>query len=76
VPTTAHHYASEPERALKTGMNRMRAALCDLVEAIGLDETQERALVQTIKRMSYTTEENVADAIRDALRSRNGHGQA
>ena len=66
MPTTATHYRSEVERVVKVRMDQMRAAVCTMIEAVGLDERQERALVGSVKQASYRAEESIAEAIREA----------
>jgi hypothetical protein len=60
---------------LKEEMDRIRGRVCGLIEAVGLPERQERALVATFKALTYDTEkvitnEIIPDAVEDALRAR------
>ena len=67
--------SSDSPPSLKEEMDRIRGRVCGLIEAVGLPERQERALVATFKALTYDTEkvvqnEIIPDAIREAQRSR------
>jgi hypothetical protein len=55
----------ELEGEIRRSMNRLRGKLCGFVEACGLPERQERAIVSTLKNLSYDTEHDILDLLDD-----------
>lgn len=45
--------------------NRLRGRLCGLVESWGLDEKQERAMIGTLKALTYDSEKVVKQLLED-----------
>jgi hypothetical protein len=46
----------ERERVLAVEMNRLRGRLAGLVESWAVDERRERAMIATLKSLSYDSE--------------------
>lgn len=52
-----------PEEVVVDSMNRLRGRCCGLVESWGLDEKRERAMIQTLKSLSYDTQREIMEVI-------------
>lgn len=52
-----------PEEVVTDSMNRLRGRCCGLVESWGLDEKRERAMIQTLKSLSYDTQKEIMEVI-------------
>lgn len=48
--------AEDAGAVVSTEMNRLRGRLAGLVESWGLDEKRERAMIATLKSLSYDSE--------------------
>lgn len=46
----------DPDRLVSVEMNRLRGRLAGLIESWGLDERRERAMIQTLKSLTYDSE--------------------
>lgn len=55
--------ASDLEKEIHQGMDRLRGRLAGLIEACGLPERQERSLVATMKSITYDQEEALIDLL-------------
>jgi hypothetical protein len=53
----------ELETEVRRSFNRLRGKLCGFVEACGLPEKQERAIVSTLKNLSYDAESDIVDLL-------------
>lgn len=54
---------SDTESQVRREFNRMRGRLAGLIESWGLDEHREHAMIQTLKSMSYDSENDIVDLI-------------
>lgn len=43
--------------------NRLRGRLCGLVESWGLNEKQERGMIQTLKSLTYDSEKVIKELV-------------
>jgi hypothetical protein len=57
--------SQEFEDAVHKDMNRLRGRLAGALEAMGLDEKQERSAIALMKSITYDVEENLIDLIDD-----------
>jgi hypothetical protein len=55
----------EREDAVVNEFNRVRGRLCGLVESWGLDERRERAMISTLKSLTYDSEKIIKDLVKD-----------
>lgn len=55
-----------PEAQVSEEYNRLRGRLCGLVESWGVPEKQERAMIQTLKSLTYDSEALVKDLVEGA----------
>lgn len=53
----------ELEQAVRREFNRGRGRLAGLIESWGLDERREHAMIQTMKSMSYDSENAIANLV-------------
>lgn len=53
--------SAEVEGTIHAEMNRLRGRLCGLIESWGLDERRETACKQTLKSLTYDSEEKLVD---------------
>jgi hypothetical protein len=51
--------SAEVEKTIHAEMNRLRGRLCGLIESWGLDERRETACKQTLKSLTYDSEEKL-----------------
>ncbi len=51
--------SAEVEKTIHVEMNRLRGRLCGLIESWGLDERREQACKQTLKTLTYDSEEKL-----------------
>lgn len=51
------------EQAVADEYNRLRGRLCGLVESWGLPEKRERAMISTLKSLTYDSEAVVKDLV-------------
>jgi len=51
--------SAEVEKTIHVEMNRLRGRLCGLIESWGLDERRETACKQTLKTLTYDSEERL-----------------
>lgn len=51
------------EEIVHREFNRVRGRLFGCIEAMGLDERQERGAISTLKQLSYDSERVIIDAI-------------
>lgn len=54
---------TEPGTETHREFNRFRGKLAGFIEACGLPERQERAIISTMKQLSYEAEASVVDLI-------------
>lgn len=54
-----------PEEVIAAEFNRLRGRLCGFIEACGLPERQERGAIQTLKSLSYDSQEAIAELFKD-----------
>lgn len=52
------------EQAVADEYNRLRGRLCGLVESWGLTEKRERAMISTLKSLTYDSEATVKDLVK------------
>lgn len=55
---------TETVKTMREDMNRLRGRLFELVEAVGLNERQERALKGCIRTTTYDAQANLESALR------------
>jgi hypothetical protein len=53
------------EQAVADEFNRIRGRLCGLIESFGLPEKRERAMISTLKSLTYDSEAIVKDLVSD-----------
>lgn len=53
--------SAEVEKTVHVEMNRLRGRLCGLIESWGLDERRENACKQTLKSLTYDSEEKLVE---------------
>ncbi len=53
------------DEVLAAEFNRLRGRLCGLIESWGLEERRERAMISTLKSLSYDSEKVVKDLVKD-----------
>lgn len=51
------------EAQVSDEFNRLRGRLCGLIESWGVPERQERAMIQTLKSLTYDSEALVKDLV-------------
>lgn len=51
------------EQAVADEFNRIRGRLCGLIESFGLPEKRERAMISTLKSLTYDSEAAVKDLV-------------
>ena len=51
------------EQAVADEYNRLRGRLCGLVESWGLDTKRERAMISTLKSLTYDSEATVKELV-------------
>lgn len=56
--------ATDPEKALADGFNRLRGQLAGMIESFGLPARQERGAISTLKTLSYENQAELAEWIR------------
>lgn len=56
--------SAELEAHIRKSFNRSRGRLAGLIESWGLDEHRERAMIQTLKSLSYDDENDLVDLIK------------
>jgi hypothetical protein len=54
---------SAEQQAVADEYNRLRGRLCGLVESWGLPEKRERAMISTLKSLTYDSEAVVKDLV-------------
>lgn len=54
-----------PEAVVVDSFNRMRGRCCGLVESWGLDDKRERAMIQTLKSLTYDTQKEVMELLEE-----------
>jgi hypothetical protein len=54
---------TETEVFIRQIMNRFRGKMAGFVEALGLNERQERSIISTIKSLSYDVERSLVDEL-------------
>lgn len=47
--------------------NRLRGRMAGFIEACGLDERQERSMISTMKSLSYDIENEIVEALHEAM---------
>lgn len=55
----------DADSVVSTEYNRLRGRLCGLVESWGLDEKRERAMISTLKSLTYDSEKVVKELVND-----------
>lgn len=55
--------AADFEKEVHKGMNRLRGRLAGAIEAMGLDEKQERSAISLLKSITYDQEEALVNLI-------------
>lgn len=53
------------QQAVADEYNRLRGRLCGLVESWGLPEKRERAMISTLKSLTYDSEAVIKDLVND-----------
>lgn len=53
------------EEVVASEYNRLRGRLCGLVESWGLDSKRERAMISTLKSLTYDSEKLVKELVTD-----------
>lgn len=53
------------QQAVADEYNRLRGRLCGLVESWGLPEKRERAMISTLKSLTYDSEAVVKELVND-----------
>ena len=56
---------SDKETTVSQEFNRLRGRLCGLIESWGLDERRERAMISTLKSLTYDSEKEVKALVND-----------
>lgn len=56
-----------PDQQVVVEFNRVRGRLCGLIESWDLGEKRERAMIQTLKSLTYDGEKLVKEAIAEEL---------
>lgn len=56
-----------PEEVIAESMNRWRGRCCGLVESWGLDDRRTRAMIQTLKSLSYDTQREITEVIDELI---------
>jgi hypothetical protein len=51
------------QQAVADEYNRLRGRLCGLIESWGLDAKRERAMISTLKSLTYDSEGTVKDLV-------------
>jgi len=51
------------QQAVADEFNRIRGRLCGLIESFGLPEKRERAMISTLKSLTYDSEAVVKDLV-------------
>jgi hypothetical protein len=51
------------EEVITAEFNRVRGRLCGLIESWGLDEKRERAMISTLKSLTYDSEKVVKELV-------------
>lgn len=51
------------EQAVADSMNRLRGRLCGLIESWGVGEKQERAMISTLKSLTYDGQQEINEII-------------
>ncbi len=46
-------------------LNRLRGRLCGLIESWGLDDKRERAMIQTLKQLTYDSEAVIKEVVEE-----------
>lgn len=54
------------EGTVRSEFNRMRGRLCGFIEAVGMPEKQERGAIQTLKSLSYDSENLIVDLLSES----------
>lgn len=54
----------ELEQSIRREFNRARGRLAGLIESWGLDERREHAMIQTMKSLSYDSENAIVELIK------------
>lgn len=54
-----------PDAQVSVEMNRLRGRLAGLVESWGLDDKRERAMIATLKSLSYDSERVLKELVSD-----------
>lgn len=54
---------SDEEQAVADEYNRLRGRLCGLVESWGLSDKRERAMISTLKSLTYDSEAVVKELV-------------
>lgn len=54
-----------PDAQVSVEMNRLRGRLAGLVESWGLDDKRERAMIATLKSLSYDSERVLKELVTD-----------
>ena len=52
------------QKAVAAEYNRLRGRLCGLIESWGLPEKRERAMISTLKTLTYDSEATVKDLVK------------
>ena len=52
-----------PDAVLAAEFNRIRGRLCGLIESWGLDEKRERAMISTLKSLTYDSERAIKEIV-------------
>lgn len=57
--------SADLEDTIRAEFNRMRGRLCGFIEAVGMPDKQERGAIQTLKTLSYDSENLIVDLINE-----------
>lgn len=55
----------ELERSVHVGFNRLRGRLAGFIEGCGLPQRQERAIIATLKSLTYDHERDLIELLKD-----------
>lgn len=55
---------SDPD-VISSEFNRLRGRLCGLVESWGLDDKRERAMINTLKSLTYDSEREIRELVEE-----------
>lgn len=57
--------SNEVSEIISEEMNRLRGRLCGLIESWGVEERQERGMINTLKTLTYDAEKRLKESIEE-----------